>query len=1655
MPGMFPRSRRGSSVPPVDRDTHAAATAAAVLAASGSRASLASAAAGAALRSRTTTPEPVGNLVTKRMARRGSVSSVGSGSFIGSGMRGGVARGGLQRTNSGGSMTERTFRSPSPGGIERGNGAVSPAHDAPPVPAIPSSITSRVHQRSSSLDPPQRVMSPTRGRGGRGVSVDRGGMATPVAPRPDKRLSNVAERDETDRLNNGNGSRNFSRPMSSQPGTPTTPPSATSTNGAKKYTHGTGSWFSQPSGSGDVSNARQQTGGPDGRKMKPAPIASTMVLPNAMSYESEDAVMIYDPNTRTFTAKPREKSKEPVPPSPTLPAAPALKPGMYDPSTRSIVPYQAAPAPGNSMPMKKQRPSIPPVETKLEPPPRNPARVSPSTSPSSPRAMGFLHKQPSVVREDPEAEDEAAESSSNLAPFASGHTIQTSAGPAKAYVAPSRQHQRSNSLDVPRQGVDGTTRGRHVSISPARSAHFSPSPVIEAIRHDPPPRSISPAKSALKHHPSPGSSVRSASPMANLSPAGPKAPASEISDITSNASEDGLTDLTARKEKKRARVSFDEQPHEIDAAGAVGAPRAISSASGIAGDRSPAVDEDMDKEFSKPRPALPSFGSVRRNRVASPEMPEKVTEMPPEREGTGISSDHAIAGILSNAGMREKKDAEVPLPPEVTSKDEAGYVSDGSEEDSAFRPDSTSTPAIPGIARPLQARKLSVDELEMPKTRDFAAVNTSRYVQSNVQDTEVPAINLQPPTPGDEVGKELGEEGGTESNPRPRKSYEFFNVPGSWADEHGDDKVVAASTAAPVQQTTSAEERVRRIMAQPLIEQSTPLGLTSEPSPPQPELVASTPSPATYRQPAPTLDVLDEETDDSGAFSDAAEDLSDLEDGGFGSLDAIVSSPSVPTTMDATASTAEVPDSPTAQQAAKKQQQLVHDAEENKDWTQATAYWSQLSKQQKRQIERDHMSDDEDLPPTSTVAQQTKKKVMPREPKASATSAATQPHAMPKTMRNKPTAAPAASENESHMRRSMRGNAPSSGPAPATPESEVHLRRSMRGNTGGAGSMQPTMRSGPQPRPQSEHYPQQQKDNAMARPKSSGGSVNSRLGPSGLPLPQSANRARTDSETSMPARGSQESSFPRPAGKAQPAPRMQPLTTSANAARGAGPTMRGAPAAPSGALTSKVQKQVTNDSDSESSFRKKRRASQSTVGSAGGRYSMKRSMRAGSIDSTTTEQRPTSPTPAAKRGGGAFSIRSLSPSGGGVFGKGKGEKLRESLRSGSVDAGAAGKRTTLRGNPPGPPARTMRAAPSAPAQSAMSKPRFRSRFVDSDEEDEGQPKRSMFRSRFADSDEEDEPASPPLRPVRGIPRRAGQDDGDSTDLDSGDDLDPEKSGARQKPMVPASADVEKAMEAARRKLGIPEVSTAPAQSTKEGTALGQGSLRKPAPEAIREEAEPVSPRPEMPSGEKKKRSFMGSFLRRNRSSQVGVPQLPQGSPTAGSPIVGPQASPMVNGQTQANTTPAASLPSSPSTGKLIRRSSNQPQMARGDSSFSTATVPSGPLKHKTSENWPLPPVPPIPASVKDDASRPTTSDGVIPEAIRLARTLRPEVGSRSQSGQVLSSSIRRESPAGRSVGFAPGSKEADGEAGGAEIYSRRTGKKKKFGMLRRAFGLYD
>lgn len=98
---------------------------------------------------------------------------------------------------------------------------------------------------------------------------------------------------------------------------------------------------------------------------------------------------------------------------------------------------------------------------------------------------------------------------------------------------------------------------------------------------------------------------------------------------------------------------------------------------------------------------------------------------------------------------------------------------------------------------------------------------------------------------------------------------------------------------------------------------------------------------------------------------------------------------------------------------------------------------------------------------------------------------------------------------------------------------------------------------------------------------------------------------------------------------------------------------------------------------------------------------------------------------------------------------------------------ASSMRTTMRG-----PASER----SSGFASSRGKPRPRSSVLPSktpsrigDSDNEGKGGRGLFQSRFADSSDEDEPLPSNLTPVRGIPRRKGRYDGESTDLDDSSD----------------------------------------------------------------------------------------------------------------------------------------------------------------------------------------------------------------------------------------------------------------------------------------------
>ncbi|KAK6001247.1 hypothetical protein QM012_002578 [Aureobasidium pullulans] len=1451
--------KRASSQPPLPRgpppssSSAAIAASAAFLNKSPSTASLSSAAAATALRSQTSSPEPVGSIQTKRMVRRGSQSSIASGAIMG-----GNVRNSMVRSTSNSSMTDRTFRSPSPGGRPR---AISPAPDAPPVPAIPKNVV-RTQRRAASLDVPNRTSLPSPSTpksprsAQRNTSVDRAGRTLNLPTMPE-----LKREDST--------GVNFSRPMS--PARAVSPPPRPNSSVG---------WFTSPK----VSNATPRTNPSPARPQSALDFSSPAARKIQQDMQNAaNAPVKKNKKTVSEGARLANGTMNTAPTGSAVRSAPQQQPAQTKPAQAK--PVQAKPAPvqpvqpvqADATPKKKKKTTIvPPVDTQASGgsslAPVNPSpSTTVSSSPSSPRPTTTLHKQPSMVREDPEAEATAEtqpkpkakstpakhsllRSLRDTDPGTASGIITTSEGPVQAYVAPGGTRPRAVSLDVPR----GNSQ-RASSSSPSRNvhAHFVEGKSLATplnVRHQPPPRSVSPMKSALRQ--SPASSVRNISPNVAVNGAA-RAPPSETSDTTSLASQDGIK---PPKAKKSVRISEDGSAPVSPAADPNGR-RELSGAW---------ANDDIN-EIMKPRSALPSFSSVRGRKLEQVEKPEKVTEtvsssmtdsastLPEHRE---VSNDQLVGAVL--AQHHAEKDRQVdskqpttnePLPPQVTSKETPADMSD-----SAYSEDETETKAEPSSqAEEVLTKNETVSSTHEPEI----AEHNTEAPEANPIEQAVPALQFQPPTPGAEEESESPLEAAGEQAAQRPTLKQRNSMPGSWDGEQWEEQKPAALSRQAIRDEA----------------------LLSENDSSDEETVALQPAQISPDGHSPVLQpIYESDSDVSEDFADAEEEF---EHGGFASLDAIVESPVVKPA-------AVIPSPPVSPQAAlppsrgtaSSSSALTDEQPVTADWNSATAYWSSLSRKKKEELEAE--AEAAIAVPVVESAPKSRKKKQPvnqvdimnpttfapaagasRDDPFDAKDQQDSPYpTLRKSMRD--SGESERTSGETQMRKSMRGP-----PAPAASSNETHMRTSMR--SGGSvrsegGSMRTSMRG-----------------DAGAKPPSK--------------------RASAPVTTSIPGAGSAAAA----AAKLQPA--QKPTK----------PVVAPLPA---------------NDSDSESSFKKnKRRGSVSTVDSMG-KYTMKRSMRSGSIDAgpapAADRGRPVSSP--AKNGSGRFSLRSLSPTGS-FMGRNQGEKIRQSLRGAPADDAP-----TMRG-------KNSRASRDAKAQSGFGfgkskaspapapKTRsggFRSRFADSDDEDDAP--RGAYRSRFADSDEEDSPIGPPkhmpadLAPVRGIPKRRGEES-DSTDLSDSEDegrAGKKKAAGRasNKPAVPSQSDIDAAMEAARRNVaamnggrepGVPQAPPVPANNT---TTSG----------------------PEVPMTPTRRKGFLGSVLRRNSSSVV-----------PSSPVDSQQ-------------------PRSPTT----LRSPKQPKLQR----------------RTTPQNWPLPAAD-TNGDVSNDA-RPTTSDGVP----AMKRTMRPE-NRRSMSGNDL------------------------------------------------------
>lgn len=492
-------------------------------------ASLSSAAAAAALKARPMSPTIVGDVQSKRVLRRTpSVSSA-------TGLEGNRRRE-LARSPSVGSMTERTFRSPSPG-----RSPIPTLRDVPPVPSLPLNEGATGRSLTQAFRPASQRSTDNQ--------ASWFGGAAAGDPRTVRKASSAIQ---------------LSSRTSFEPRPGSVSPSIN---------------FSYPRVQSPTGSLRSQ---------------------------SDDQRLVYDPNSRRMVA------------ASTLDIKPARKQSKKKAVSNTLA--DSGPGlPGTAEQAAQPRPKKTKKTQKATKPTTEAAQIDDNGAHDqepvtivieTPR----LTKKPSIVREEPEREEwEAAEDqksqpkSGNVGPEENTASPKTKAKKASA-TKQQRSPKTSKAPKTPESKVKNNIQQRAPSESPARSTRFASSTDQLVVKHDPPPRSLSPRKSALKH----------SSPTRAISP----------SDDGSDVSGVGLTPEESALRKKNARVSWNDRSTVVASADSEQGPEALT---GVSPSPSPPtkkvwhniVPKQLKKEAitldegetMAPRPALPSFGSVREKKV--------------------------------------------------------------------------------------------------------------------------------------------------------------------------------------------------------------------------------------------------------------------------------------------------------------------------------------------------------------------------------------------------------------------------------------------------------------------------------------------------------------------------------------------------------------------------------------------------------------------------------------------------------------------------------------------------------------------------------------------------------------------------------------------------------------------------------------------------------------------------------------------------------------------------------------------------------------------------------------------------------------------------------------------------------------------------------
>lgn len=956
-------------------------------------------------------------------------------------------------------MTERTFRSPSPGaqaqrslssgGIPRNS--YQSDDMAPPVPAIPQSVNmqaAQARQKPKSLGivtAPVRTASQKANKAG-GTWFGAAKTGDPANVRTSDAIMATSPTSQTQAQAQAQA-QIHAQPRESleRPGSRGSPANFSYPARIRSPTFARPEEAPQPPAS--VPEPRVK---PKRRSSTMSPQRGGSVRSARSSSVTSDQTLVYDPNSRRMVpqadlsaleqkiqsaseAKPKKKKQAPARTGSHLAKGTVSRPqGSAVASTSTNAAQVAAatslrshqaeerqsvahePEDEDDQPLLEAAPSAPreavteqsagvaPPQTRHAQTPISPASNAPEVvpAPQSPTVDSYepgLQRKPSVVRE--ESDSEGLESEIELeAPAPVSTPPKTSAA---LDSVPARQNVYAHGVpspprsdlteDVPveptrpppaiptelaaappssstepraitRDGSEVVAESQDVqnirrdsrthSKSPVRNARFGPVHDSLTVRHEPPPRSISPRKSALKHQ----------SPSRGASPAGG----------ASDGSEAGIpSHEQTMPRKKSVRVSFDDGNTVVvgEAAGRtetdsplppspqVASRRPWYSSLGI-GKKKDAIPLEED-EGMKPRPMLPTFGSVRGRKHPPKEAEERplvrphepVYEEPepptPEALGNdadtvGQSSDHALGAMIHEQSPKNEANISKfrePLPPVVTSVEGSGYASDTASDDSEA--------ALMADTPRLQADESRVSEASTlvpdwkPSNGSASEPTEGEHVASDVKDfsqdphdasAAVPAISVTQPSP------RLIE---TE---RDRDSYRF---PGEFPET---DVESDAETRYPVRDATSTDSSAptRQVAFEPVVQKE--------------DATATVHTPSTVLATKPASQELTDDSDGNSVYSDAYEDPLDLEGDGFQSLDAVIDSPPRQTPREIEKVQAQLAESstPNLPQKAPGHETAAIAMIQNEgvsgpidDWEAAKAYWRSLTADKRAQLEKE------------------------------------------------------------------------------------------------------------------------------------------------------------------------------------------------------------------------------------------------------------------------------------------------------------------------------------------------------------------------------------------------------------------------------------------------------------------------------------------------------------------------------------------------------------------------------------------------------------------------------------------------------------------------------------------------------------------------------